>query len=255
MTRHASHIHGAFSWLDLNSPDLAASRAFYAALFGWSYNDIPIGEGSVYAMCLKEGVPVAALATAIPGQPAPPQWQSFVSVSDVDAAAAKAAAAGGNIVHCGDVAEAGRIALVADPEGARFALWQAKAHIGARRLNEHGALAWNELHSADVEVARRFYPAVVGWDTVAMPMGPGEYIMFTQAGNPKRSHGGLVPALPGEASRWEVVFQVGDCAAALAVVAAGGGKIVQSPMDIPGIGRFAKCADNVGAAFGLLQSI
>ena len=255
MVAHTSHKHGTFSWLDLPSHDLAATKAFYSGLFGWTYADMPVGEGMIYSMCLKEGAAVCALSSPMPGGPAQPQWNSYITVADVDATVEKAKAAGGEIFAHHDVFDAGRMALVKDPSGAHVALWQARQHIGAHRLNEHGALAWNELHSTDVAAAKKFYTDAIGWGSSEMPMGPGMvYTLFCESGNPQRTHGGLMPAQPGVASHWQVVFQVDDCDAAVAKVKASGGKVLAEAQDMPGIGRFAKCADPQGAAFSVIQA-
>ena len=255
MVAHTSHKHGTFSWLDLASHDLDATKAFYAGLLGWTYADMPIGENAIYSICLKEGANVCALSTAMPGGPAQPQWNSYITVSDVDATVEKAKAAGGEIVAHHDVFDAGRMALMKDPAGAAVSLWQAKRHFGAHRLNEHGALAWNELHATGTEAAKKFYTSVIGWGTAEMPMGPGMvYTLFCEPDNPQRTHGGLMPAQPGIASHWQVVFQVDDCDAAVAKVKASGGKVAAGAQEMPGIGRFAKFADQQGAIFSVIQT-
>ena len=254
MAHHTSHQHGTFSWLDLPSYDLAATKAFYAGIFGWTYSDMPMGEGMVYSFCLKNGESVCALSTAMPGMGAT-QWQSYITVNDVDAVVEKAKAHGGKILHQHDVFDAGRMAIVADPTGATVALWQARQHIGAHFLNEHGALAWNELHTGDVEAAKAFYTGVIGWGSSDMPMGPSmTYTLFCEKDNPKRTHGGCMQAMPGGVPRWEVVFQVDNCDKAITDVVKGGGKVVHPATDMPGIGRFAKFTDPAGAGFSVIQA-
>ena len=115
----------------------------------------------------KDGKNVCALAEMSPQmqQQVPhPFWQCYVTVADVDAAAAKAAELGGTIaVPPMDVFDAGRMASVIDPTGAAINLWQKGTHGGADIIGEPCALAWAELYTPDREKAGRFYTQLLGW--------------------------------------------------------------------------------------------
>ena len=254
MAHHTAHAHGVFSWVDLSSHNLDATKAFYAAIFGWTYSDMAMGDGAVYSFCQKHGESVCAISTASAGQ-STPQWQSHITVNNVDATVKTATALGGIVTHHHDVFDAGRMAIITDPTGADVALWQANRHIGAHYLGEHGTLAWNELHTGNVKAATDFYTAMIGWGSSEMPMPDGPYTMFCERDNPKRSHGGCVAAAKGEAPHWQVVFHVDDCDKAVAAVQKAGGKITQPATDIPGMLRSAKCTDPMGAAFSLMQPL
>ena len=101
-------------------------------------------------------------------------WNTYIWVENADAAAAKAREAGGSVVNEPfDVTDAGRMAVLADPEGAVFCVWQARKHKGARVVNEPGSLNFNVLSIRDPEAAKSFYAAVFGWTT--LDLGAGEF--------------------------------------------------------------------------------
>ena len=243
---------GTPAWVDLASPDVAASVAFYSGLFGWNANDLGPEAGN-YPMCDLDGLNVAGIGPIMmPGQP--PAWLSYVNVADADATVAKVTAAGGT-VFAGpiDVMEAGRMAVFADPTGAALGIWQPVQHPGADLVNEPGSLVWNELNTRDTEVAIPFYAEVFGWGSNTNPMGElGAYTEWTMG---DRTLGGMLPmpaALPDEVPAfWLVYFAVGDCDQAAATAADLGATVMQPPMDIPP-GRMAVITDPVGATFALL---
>ena len=131
MPARTSHTPGTPSWVDLQTSDPAAAKAFYRALFDWSYDDQPVGHDAqgndaFYSLAQKNGKDVAAIAP-LPMPGIPPHWNTYVTVADVDATAAKVPGAGGTVVmEPFDVMDAGRMAVIADPTGAMINLWKAK---------------------------------------------------------------------------------------------------------------------------------
>src|ERR1700677_1852939 len=103
MGERSEYKPGTFCWSELTSTDQGAAKAFYAALFGWQAEDIPVGENEVYSMQRVDGKRVAAIA-AQPQQQAdagvPSLWNSYVSVQDADAVAERAKELGAH-VHAG----------------------------------------------------------------------------------------------------------------------------------------------------------
>jgi predicted enzyme related to lactoylglutathione lyase len=171
---------GTFCWVELATTDQAAAKEFYAALFGWVADDRPVGEGSYYSMQQLDGRQVAAIA----GQPqqqreagVPALWHSYVWVDDADAAAGRARELGGS-VHAGpfDVMQAGRMAVLQDPQGAYFMLWEPREHRGAELVNAPGAFAWNELSTSDVDAAQSFYGGLFGWSFEPYEGSPQLYL-------------------------------------------------------------------------------
>ena len=200
-------------------------------------------------MLLSGGRYVGALS-AVQQEGQPPAWNSYVTVTSADDAARAAADNGGTIaMEPFDVMEAGRMALVQDPTGAFFAVWEPRDNIGAQRVNEPGALTLNQLDTSDVEGAEKFYSGAFGWrfESVGTEETPywGIY-------NGDRLNGGMMPLPPGTGapSHWLVYFgseSVDDDASRIAEL---GGTVMVEPSDVPG-GRIAVAQDPQGAVFAL----
>lgn len=253
-----SHAPGTPSFVDLATSDQAAAKAFYAALFGWSYEDMPMDESTVYSMASLRGHVTAAIAPQQAEQAAagvPPHWQMYVTVADVDAAAAKVEGAGGNVhVPPFDVFEAGRMAVVTDPSGAFFMLWQPIDHIGAQLVNVPGAFCWSELVAPPNDQTASFYETVTGMKLIDMPMPDGSsYGGFSLDGTPDGMLAGTMPPqMPGIPPHWSIYFGAASVDATAARAKELGGSVFVEPFDIP-VGRMAVCADPQGAMFNLFQ--
>ena len=256
MPERTSYTQGTPNWVDLQTSDQDAAKAFYAGLFGWSYDDQPMPQGPVYSMALLGGHPVAAIAPQPPEMAAagvPPMWNTYIAVDSVDEAAGKVEAAGGKVAMAPfDIMDAGRMAFVMDPAGAPVALWQAGQHIGATLVNEPGTLTWNELITADPG-AFKFYSDVLGLSTSTMDMGAGggEYTMFEVGGQPVG--GSMPPQAPGVPNHWHVYFAVDDADATAAKAAELGGTVIMPPFDTP-VGRIAVLGDPQGAVFSVIKT-
>ena len=163
MPGRTSYTQGTPNWVDLQTTNQDAAKAFYSGLFGWTYDDQPMGEGQVYSMAMLGGHQVAAISSQPPEMAAagaPPMWNTYLAVDSVDDATAKVEAAGGKVAMAPfDIMDAGRMAFVMDPAGAPVALWQANQHIGATLVNEPGTLSWNELITADPGAIATLPPA------------------------------------------------------------------------------------------------
>jgi len=256
MPVRTSYEQGTPNWVDLQTTDQSAAKAFYSALFGWTYDDQPMSDGddgAVYSMAELGGQQVAAIAPQPPelaAEGAPPMWNTYLAVDSVDDATAKVEPAGGQVaMQPFDVMDAGRMSFVLDPGGAPVALWQANQHIGATMVNEPGTLTWNELITTDPSAAS-FYQQVLGLTTSTMDMGSGEYTLFEADG--KQVGGATPPPVPGVPNHWHVYFAVADTDAATAKAAELGGAVVAQPFDTPA-GRIALLTDPQGAAFSVIQ--
>jgi uncharacterized protein len=253
MGERTQYTPGTFSWTDLNTTDQEAAKGFYSALFGWEFTDMPAGDGVVYSMGAIDGKWVGAISPQPQQQRdagVPPAWNSYITVEDVDAIAARAGELGAT-VHAPpfDVMEAGRMAIVQDPQGAWFLLWQPNQHIGAQLVNAPGALSWNELGSPDLEGSAKFYGDLLGWTTSPMEGSPQPYLVVSTAAG--RSNGGIrPPAPPGTPPFWMVYFATADIDQTVAKVGELGGQVYQPPLDI-GIAKIAVVADPQGAVFAL----
>jgi predicted enzyme related to lactoylglutathione lyase len=248
MGERTSYTPGTFNWVDLQTSDQEGAKAFYTALFGWEYDEVPIGEGMVYSMAQLDGHAVAAIGP-LQGEGMPPHWNCYVSVDDADASAARARELGATLLaEPFDVFEAGRMAAFQDPQGAVLSVWQPKENIGAGLVNAYGALSWNDLLSPDVEASADFYRGLFGWDIEEAPGSEGQYWSITNAG---RLNGGLMPLPPGGHPAWNLYFAVQDTDAALARAGELGAETVMGPIDVPNGTRFAIVRDPQNAVFSV----
>jgi len=253
MGERTKYTPGTFSWVELATTDQEAAKTFYGGLFGWGGDDLPIGDGVFYSMMSVGGKPVAAIAPQPQVQRdagVPPVWQSFVTVESADATAARVQELGGT-VHAGpfDVMEAGRMAVIQDPQGAFFNIWEPGANHGAALVNEPGALVWNELESPDLDAATAFYSGLFGWTVAPFEDSAEPYLAIR---NGEANNGGMRgPSGPSAApSHWLVYFGIGDIDAGLAKVSELGGTLLAGPIDIQ-IAKIGVVADPQGAVFAL----
>jgi predicted enzyme related to lactoylglutathione lyase len=255
MGERTRYAPGTFSWTDLTTPDQPAAKDFYAGLFGWTLQDMPAGEGAVYTMAFLDSRPVAAISAQPEQQRAagtPPLWNSYVSVDDIKLSARRAGELGAH-VHAGpfDVLDAGRMAVVQDPQGAFFMLWQAGGHPGAGLVNVPGALAWNELGTPDPGAAARFYADLLGWTANPMEGSDPPYLVISTADG--RPNGGIrPPAQPEAPPAWLVYFACGDLTDSLDHAGQLGGHVLVGQTDI-GTARIGVVQDPQGAVFALYE--
>ncbi len=253
MGERTEYTPGTFSWTDLATTDQEAAKTFYGGLFGWEYDDAPVGDGLYYSSALIGGRPVCAISLQPEQQRAagaPPAWNSYITVTDADAALARARELGATVhAEAFDVMDVGRMGVVQDPQGAYFLLWQAKSHPGAGLVNAPGALTWNELGSPDVDGSAKFYSELFGWSTTPMEGADPPYLVISTAAG--RSNGGIRPPMPpGTPPFWLVYFAAEDLDATLAEVGKQGGNVLMPSTDIGGA-RIAVAQDPQGAVFAL----
>jgi uncharacterized protein len=253
MGERTQYTPGTFCWSELTTTDLDGAKAFYAELFGWEALDNPVPGDGVYSMQNVGAKPVAAISPQPAQQRAagvPSMWNSYVSVENADASAEKAAELGAT-VHAPpfDVMDVGRMAVIQDPQGAFFMLWQPRLHIGAALVNAPGALVWNELRSPDLDGSAAFYSGLFGW-TIERREGTsmGTYLGIKNA---DANNGGIAElSPPGAPPHWLVYFGVDDVDEALAKAGQMGGSTLLGATDIE-IAKIAVVADPQGAAFAI----
>jgi predicted enzyme related to lactoylglutathione lyase len=235
-----------FCWIELATNDAAAAKTFYSSLFGWTANDQPIPDG-VYTILQKNGHDLGAMYEA---KDMPPNWASYVNVESVDDSAKKAESLGAKLIAPPfDVMDLGRMAVVTDPQGAAFCLWQARKNIGAKIRNEVNTLCWNELMTSDIVAARDFYKSLFGWNLKPSPE-------YTEINAGSIGIGGMMqitPDMQGTPSNWAPYFAVDDCDAMVEKAKSLGAQIYVPPTDIPNVGRFAVMADPQGAMFDIIK--
>ena len=278
MLKRDGYPTGVPCWIDSGRRDAQPALDFYGGLFGWKFeNRAPEGADPYYVAQLGGG-DVAAIGQQ-PWQEHDPVWNTYVWVEDADAAAARAVAAGGKVeMPPFDVGEAGRMAVVADPTGASFCLWQASEHRGSQKVNEPGTWNFSDLYTRDPEAAMRFYGSLFGWtlgelqdEGYAMIYRPG-YGEHLAERDPEiydrldgfgtdRSFADVVASLtvmsdeqyPPEApAHWGITFAVEDADAIAARAKELGGTVNVEPFDTEWT-RTTVIADPEGCAFTASQ--
>src|SRR5271168_1394577 len=176
MTNVDKHPAGSFCWIELHTSDQGAAKSFYGSLFGWEAHDNPMGPMEYYTEFKLQGREAAAgcsLRLDERAQGIPPYWMIYITVDDADAAAAKAQQLGGKVfAPAFDVMDAGRMAVIQDPTGAVFCVWQPKKSNGIGIAQVHGTLCWADLSTPDAKRASDFYSALFGWQLIADPKDP-----------------------------------------------------------------------------------
>jgi hypothetical protein len=257
---------GAFIWYELMTPDAEGSKAFYDAVVGWD-----IGEGAAeyqgYRMINRKGGGFAGgvlpLTAEMQQHGARPTWLGYIYVPDVDQALRKIEAAGGkSLMPAMDIPNVGRIAMVADPQGAPFYVMKPippqgdpNAQSDVFSQNKPGTCGWNELSTTDASEALEFYTSQFGWEKGdAMPMGEaGDYRFINRQG---QMLGAIFPSRAGafkdEPPHWRYYFRVPSISVAKTAVEQGGGTIRTGPMEVPGGDYIVIGTDPQGAEFSLV---
>ena len=267
------YIAGVPCWIDTSQPDPEAAVGFYSELFGWQFEDVmPPGSEGRYLTARIRGGDVAAVGSIPEGAPQAASWNTYVWVDSADETAAKVRDAGGSVVmEPFDIMNAGRMGVFADPEGAVFMVWQPNEHRGARIVNEHGSLNFNDLNTRDVEGAKAFYGTVFGWDTLELQGGflgwtlpgygdhlerdnPGLRKQMADVGAPEGFEdvvASIVPIAadqPDTPAHWNVTFAVDDADAIAKTAEELGGTGSGPPSPAPWV-RLTVIADPQGATF------
>jgi uncharacterized protein len=252
MGERTGYTPGTFCWTDLTTTDQESAKEFYGALLGWEANDLRAGDGVYYSIMQLDGKSVAAIAPQPQQQRdagVPPTWNSYLSVDDADAAIERTRSLGGTAhAPAFDVMQAGRMAVLQDPQNAFFMVWQPRERFGAELVNAPGAFVWNELATPDLDGATRFYGELFGWTVEEFPGSPERYLSIKNQGANNGGIRGLNP--PDAPPHWLVYFAVADLDAALAQVEDLGGAKLAGPIDI-GIAKFGVVQDRQGATFAL----
>ena len=257
MGERSTYETGTFSWADLGTTDPDAAKAFYAGLFGWEPDDMPAGEGMTYTMCRLPGKNVCALSARRQEEREQfhPHWNSYIAAQDLDRRAGRVSELNGQVLMPPfDVLDVGRMAVVADPTGAIFAMWEPKSHIGAELVNVPGAITWNELGTKDVETAKRFYADLFGWayDDIDIN-GQGTYsIIVNEEARETAASAQQTPQEVCIPPNWLVYFGAASIDESAAQAKELGGNVVVPTMHVPN-GAFSVIADPHGAVFALFQ--
>ena len=262
MTTITKYPQGAPSWIDLATSDGEGAKKFYTGLFGWEIEDSPVAgeENMVYTMYkVPSGHYVAASFNSDPEQ-GPPRWQIYFTVYDLEDAIERVKAAGGKVVAGPmDVMGAGDMAVVQDPQGAFFQLWQPKQHRGAGVKDEPNSACWFELSTTDTTAAAEFYTKVLQCTLMENPLpadDPTYHLLnYRLLAIDDMPHAGMMEIQPdwGEVPpHWGVYLGVSNIESGLAKLKELGGTQIADVQTIPQ-GKFAMVKDPQGAYFSLFE--
>lgn len=242
---------GKFVWFDYVAKDPQKAHGFFGELFGWKTQSVPFPGGS-YTMIAAGERTIAGYMPTPDGAPAQAHWISHLQVVDAAATSATITSLGGKVLKpAAKMGDYGTMAIVSDPHGGAFALWQPTKAEASPEPGDN-QFVWNELFSQDPAASVAFYQAVGGFgeDKMEMP-GYGTYHLLTSDGQPRA--GVTKPMMPGVPHAWLPYVRVASADATTEKAKRLGANIVVPPMDVQGVGRFAILIDPQGASIGILQ--
>jgi len=262
MSERDEYIPGVPCWVDASYKDPESVLPFYRGLFGWEFIPAIETPGERFFIATIRGGSAAGIGE-LPADHAPvPAWNTYIAVMNADAAVAKVEAGGGEVVAPAfDVVDAGRMAILRDPQGAVFCVWQAGRTKGAKVVNEHG-----------LDAAKKFYGEVFGWTTLSLGgaefwtlPGYGDYLETIVPGMRKGAAemgaagfedvvAVLEPLKDNEQPHWHVTFAVKDADAAAAEATKLGGQVLVPPLDAPYV-RLTVLTDPEGTPFTASQFV
>jgi len=250
---------GKFAWYELMTSDTAAAGKFYSDVVGWTTSEMPSPDGKPYTVFNAGGVGMAGMLNV----GGPTAWVGYIHVDDVDAHIEKIVAAGGKVcMPATDIPDMLRFAVMTDPQGAAIAIFTPNPAMPSPARPEPpapGTIGWHELYTSDLEAGFNFYNTLFGWTKLTdMDMGPemgGIYRLFDEGDHKQMGDGGMMnkpPHIP--VSCWNFYFCVDSIGAAVDRVKAGGGQVLNGPMQVPGGGWIINGQDPQGGMFSLVAN-
>jgi len=243
--------------MELATTDQAAAKSFYGAILGWTVTDVPIGPNDFYTRFLLNGRTAASAYTMRADERSlgiPPHWNLYICVASADDVANKAAELGGKVLAPAfDVMELGRMAVLQDPTGAVFSIWQPKIRIGVSVTDEAGAFCWADWNTPDPGRAQTFYEQLFGWH---VDLGKGESSGYWYIKNGENFIGGIPPVAhrdPSIPPNWLIYFAIADVSNATGQATGMGARVLLPPTSMERVGRFSVLADPQGAVFALFE--
>ena len=246
---------GRFVWHELMTTDAAAATKFYGGLFGWTVQEMP-GPMGTYRIFMQGETQVGGAMAAPPGVPS--NWLVYMGVEDVDASAKKITELGGKImVPPTTVPDMLRFACGMDGQNAAFGIMKGMGPGSEKAPYDGpprpGTFCWDELHTKDLEAAKKFYTGVFGWSGKGSAGDAMEYWHWTSGG---KDIGGMMSHMgpAGAPPHWLAYTAVSDVDAMTKKAETLGGKVMMPAMDIPKVGKFSVVADPTGGVFSLFRS-
>jgi uncharacterized protein len=249
-------IRGRFIWHELMTTDLAGAESFYSKVVPWKTQ--PSGMPS-YTLWMSGKTRIAGLMALPEGDASgtPPHWIIYVGTSEVDATAEAAKKLGGKVLkEAADIPNVGRFAVLADPQGAAFAVFTpaSGSEDGGPAGGGPGDFTWHELATTDIDAAMHFYSELFGWSKGAThDMGAMGIYQIVSHG--EQDVGGVFKARDASVPpSWLSYARVASSEKAAAAVKAGGGRILNGPMEVPGGSWIVQLLDPQGGAFAVVEA-
>jgi len=244
---------GRFVWFEYVSTNAAKAQGFYGEVFGWGTRDVPM-PGQPYTMIAVHGDTIGGYRPTPEGAPAGAHWLPHLQVANAAETAAKAKSLGGSIaMAAAKLGDVGTMAVVKDPHGAVFALWQSTKPEGTGDFrNKPSTWSWNELVAKDVDASVRFYTELAGFTDKPMDMGPmGTYHVLAADG---KDRAGIMAAPSKDIPQsWLPYVQVENAKTTCDRATKLGATVMMPPSHVPNVGTIAVFVDPMGAATGILQ--
>jgi uncharacterized protein len=248
----AQSHRGRFVWHELLTTDTKAAEGFFTKVVGW--NAKPFDQSYTLFLTGKQNrAGLMALPAEAKAMGAPPHWESYVAVPNVDESAKQATALGGKVLKAPtDIPNVGRFAVLQDPQGATFAIFKGTGDMPIEEPPAVGDFSWHELATSDWKGALAFYKNLFGWqETNSMDMGPqGTYQMFGLDGKTMGGMYNVGPEHPGGRS-WLPYIKVPDAKKTAATITKLGAKVINGPMEVPGGDMIAQGLDLQGIPFAV----
>ncbi|HET9330701.1 MAG TPA: VOC family protein [Steroidobacteraceae bacterium] len=247
-----AEVLGRFVWHELLTTDTAAAAAFYPKVVPWRTQPSNMPG---YTIWMSAQAQVGGLM-ALPSEAgdSPPHWLIYIGTPNVDATCSQAQGLGARVVKPpGDIPNVGRFAVLADPQGATFAVFTPGGNQ-APPTPQQGGFSWHELATTDVAAAVRFYGTLFGWSKGrGHDMGAlGVYQIFEHGG---QQVGGMCNVQgPSTAPSWLSYVHVADSGKAVAAAKGAGGRLLHGPMEVPGGSWIALMMDPQGGAFAVQEA-
>lgn len=262
MSTITTYPAGVPCWIDTFQPDPQAAAQFYGGLLGWTFDEpvpMPDGMAGEYQTARSGGRLVAGIGQAADGFPSA-VWTTYVAVGDVEATTAQAeAAGGGRIVGPAGHGGAGYVAVLTDPVGVAFGIWEAGARHGAERVNEPGAWTMSSLHTTAPDASESFYGLLFSWTMETVPDAPMAFWRLhghvggeSEQPMPRDVVAVLAPIGDGDLTppHWSVAITVDDVDETASSASELGGTVLLAPMETPGF-RSAVVADPQGGVVAI----
>jgi uncharacterized protein len=250
------HLVGKVIFQELVTPDLTRAKQFYAGLLGWTFRDRDVGEMPYAEAMLGDRSVGGLFQRNLPAdENRQSAWLTYLSVRDTDATVQTALQHGAKLLFGPrSFPDRGREAVLADPQGAVFAVLASSSGDPPDVLAEPGEWIWSSLIARDPDTAAAFYQALFDYEVYPAPVEAGpEHLVLASQGYARASVNPPPAARPGVHPHWLNYVRVDDAAATSARAAALGGRIIVAPRPTPRGGTIALVADPLGAPFGLLQ--